>query len=139
MKTKPMSWNELCGKHTLMAIRTDVTHPFDKDANGIAIDLDNELAVFIFEDPSDGYRSTAAAPLIANCNLYEFGCKMDYIKAPVTITRWTESDSNRADGIILTDTRNGKVILRVGTENTDDDYPRFVCDWRPQDLGKVTL
>lgn len=33
-----MDWDELCGERVLMAIRTDVRHPFDPDANGVALD-----------------------------------------------------------------------------------------------------
>jgi hypothetical protein len=116
-----MSWDDLLGERTLDAIRTDVRHPFDTDAAGVALDLGG-LTVFIFEDPSDGYRS--------------FGVSPDYIRVPVRVSRWTKGErEGEADGLEFTDRRNGKVVLRVGTDNTDDYYPSFVCDWRPQNLA----
>lgn len=134
----PPSWDALCGKHMLSGIRTDVRHPFDPDANGIAIDLQS-FTVFIFEDPSDGYRSTAAAPLIAACSLYEFGSPQ-YVHAPVEIRKWERSEGDsfygEVSGLQFVDTRSNKVILTVGTSNTDDYYPSFVCEWRPENLGE---
>lgn len=130
------AWDELCGERELMAIRTDVRHPFDAAANGVALDL-GDITVFVFEDPSDGYRSSAAEPMIAKTSLYSFGCNPEYIRAPVTIKSWTTDDEGRkADGWEFIDRRNGRTILRVGTENADDYYPRFVCDWRPQNLAE---
>lgn len=35
-----------------------------------------------------------------------------------------------ADGNI-----NGQIVLTLGTENTDDYYPSFVCDWQPENLA----
>jgi hypothetical protein len=130
-----MSWDDLLGERTLDAIRTDVRHPFDTDAAGVALDLGG-LTVFIFEDPSDGYRSCSAEPLIVKAPLYSFGVSPDYIRVPVRVSRWTKGErEGEADGLEFTDRRNGKVVLRVGTDNTDDYYPSFVCDWRPQNLA----
>lgn len=132
-----ISWSELLGFRSLVSIRTDVRHPFTSDANGIALQLDG-VSVFIFEDPSDGYRSTAAAPMVAACSLYEFGSP-EYLHVPVEVKRWERSDdelSGAVEGLQFVDTRNGKVVLTVGTSNTDDYYPSFVCEWRPQNLAE---
>jgi len=130
-----MDWDELCGERELRAIKTDVRHPFDADASGVALDL-GDITVFAFENPSDGYRSCAASLLIAKGSLYEFGCSPDYLRVPVLISRWTKSEGGyEADGVEFRDKRNGKVILVLGTDNSNDDYPSFTCDWRPQDLA----
>ena len=132
-----MTWDDLCGERTLMAIRTDVRHPFQSDANGVALDLDG-LTIFIFEDPNDGYRSCSAEPLVAKASLYSFGISPEYIRAPVRIQRWTRSEHGEADGLEFIDTRNGKTVLKVGTDNSDHYYPSFVCDWQPQNLAENT-
>jgi hypothetical protein len=132
---RPMTWGDLCGERILMAIRTDVNHPFDPAANGVVLDLD-DLVVFAFEDPSDGYRSLCATPLIASAHLYSYGCSSDYIRAPVIVRTW--GNVGGPDGIELLDRRNGKTILRLGTDNADDYYPRFVCEWQPQNLAENT-
>jgi hypothetical protein len=132
-----MSWEELHGEKDLHAIRTDVRHPFDADASGCALDL-GDLTVFVFENPDDGYRSCAAEPMIVKTALYSFGCSPDYIRAPVLVRKLTQDErgyGGECEGIELIDRRNGKTILRLGTDNTDDYYPSFVCDWRPQNLA----
>jgi len=130
-----MPWSDLYGEHELKAIRTDVTHPFDSSASGVAMDL-GDITVFVFEDPSDGYRSCATEPMIVKAPLYSFGCSPDYIRAPVLVREWSSSEyGSGADGIEMIDKRNGKTILRLGTANADDYYPSYTCDWRPQDLA----
>lgn len=131
------SWDDLCGRRVLMAIDTTVRHPFDPDASGVALDL-GEFTVFIFEDPSDGYRSSAAAPLVARESLYVFQKSgIQYLRAPVLIRLWTKSEyGGNAEGLEFIDERNGKTILLVGTSNSDDYYPSFVCDWLPQNLSE---
>lgn len=131
-----MSWDELCGERTLNAIRTDVRHPFSADASGVAMDL-GDITVFVFEDPCDDYRSCSNEPMIVKQALYSFGVSPDYIRVPVLITRWTQSErGGEADGLEFTDRRNGKLILRVGTDNSDDYYPSFVCEWQPANIAE---
>lgn len=136
------TWDELCGERILMAIRTDVHHPFSDDAHGVAIGLASpdlsgetrwidEIAIFIFEDSEDGARSSAMEPIVAKRSLDDF-CDVDYIFAPVLVSRWTNKSAD--NGLDFIDTRNDKLILRVGTHNFDDWYRMFVCDWRPQNL-----
>jgi hypothetical protein len=130
-----MAWNDLIGPHTLMAVRRDVRHPFDANADGGAFQLDQGLTVFVFEDPSDGYRSSAIEPMVFHAPLYSFGCSPDYIRAPVLVRLWERSGDCQAEGIEIIDNRNGKVVLTAGTDNSDDYYPSFTFDWRPQDLA----
>lgn len=132
------AWNELCGERILSAIRTDVRHPFDDSANGCAIELD-DMTVFVFEDPSDGYRSSATEPMVCRGPLWSFGCQnIDYLRIPVRVQRWTASEYDYVPvGIELIDRRNGQVILRLGTDNSDDYYPSYTCDWRPQNIAMM--
>jgi len=129
-----MTWDELCGEHTLMAVRVDVTHPFDPNASGGAIQLEQQT-IFVFEDPTDGYRSCAIEPMVVKSPLYSFGISPEYIRAPVLVRKWEKSDGIQADGIEIIDKRNGKTILTAGTDNFDDYYPSYTFDWRPQDLA----
>lgn len=135
----PINLTDLYGKHTLRAIKRNVNHPFDPDASGLAIELGGVVVMF-FEDPSDGYRSMLAAPLVAADSLHEFGGDLNYLHIPVLIRDWKPdpntdgSNYGEVDGIEMIDRRNGKVILTVGTRNTDDYYPSFVCDWGPGNL-----
>lgn len=135
-KPKGTSWDDICGPHTLRAVSAEVRHPFSAESNGFALDL-GSLLVFVFEDPSDGYRSSAGPLLTAAGDLYSFGCNPVYIRAPVVIRRWTKgSYGQSADGIEVIDTRNGATILTLGTDNDDDYYPSFTCEWRPNLLAE---
>lgn len=82
-KGEQTTWDDLCGPCTLSSVRTDVTHPFDSNASGIAFELDTpdqSRTVFVFEDPSDGYRSCATEPMVVRAPMYSFGCDPEYIR-----------------------------------------------------------
>lgn len=131
------TWDDICGEHELKAIRTDVRHPFNSDANGCALGID-DMTVFVFEDPNDGYRSSAAEPLISKAPLYSFGGDPEYIRVPALIRRWTKgksSYSDGSDGIEIIDRRNGKTILLLGTDNLNHCYPCFTCEWTPTNIA----
>jgi hypothetical protein len=131
-----MPWSDLVGETTLTSIRLDARHPFDANANGCAIELDN-TTVFVFEDPSDGYRSSATEPLIIHAPLYSFGCDPEYVRVPVVVKLWEQSEYGEdADGIEIIDRRNGKTILRLGTDNVGDYYPSYTCEWQPQNIAE---
>lgn len=129
-----MSWDDLCGERKLNAFTADVRHPFDADANGCALDL-GDMTVFVFENPNDGYRSSAIEPMIVKAALYEFKCDPDYIRVPCLIRRQDKGRYGGAfDGVEVIDTRNGKTILLLGTDNNDDYYPSYTCEWSPQNI-----
>lgn len=132
-------WDSLHGLHTLECIRTDVRHPFDESASGIAFELRSATetkTVFVFENPNDGYRSSAAEPMICAEPMYSFGCDPQYIRVPVRVQVMTPLEYHTsASGIELIDTRNDLVILRVGTDNNDDYYPSFAAEWMPQNVA----
>lgn len=128
-------WDQICGEHILRAVRTDVIHPLHREANGALLAFEDFL-LMVFEAPNDGYRSSAASPFLSRGSVYDIADDMDYIRAPVLVRRWLKSDyGDAADGIELIDRRNGKTILHLGTGNSDDYYPSFVCDWQPANLA----
>lgn len=125
----------LYGEWQLMAVRTDARHPFN-DANGICFEVmrpgENKV-VMVFEDVNDGYRSAAAAPFVSNCDMYDICDSADYLRIPVVVSLLTDKHS-QCEGIEMRDTRNGEIILRVGTENSTDWYPHFVSEWMPHNV-----
>lgn len=131
-----MAWEDFYGETVLVAIVPDVRHPFDDGANGCALTLGDQT-LFVFENPNDGYRSSAAEPLVSKQDLYSFGTHPEYLRIPVLVRALTPTEyADGADGIELVDRRNGKAILRLGTNNVDDYYPTFVCEWSPQNLAE---
>lgn len=131
-----MAWEDFYGETELIAIMPVVRHPFDDSANGCALTLGGKT-VFVFEDPCDGYRSSASEPLVTPQSLYSFGASPEYLRIPVLVRKLTPTEyADEADGIELLDRRNGRTILRLGTNNVDDYYPTFVCEWSPQNLAE---
>lgn len=135
-------WAALCGKRTLKAISMDVKHPGDASASGCMLEID-DCVVFAFENPDDGYRSCCNEPLIGKGDT-SYGYRADNVThlgyVPVEIELWEfaqegENHSGQCNGIRIKDTRNGATILLLGTDNTDDYYPSYVCDWQPQNLA----
>lgn len=145
-RTKPIlpsdfGWSALCGKRILRAISMDVTHPGDSSASGCMLEID-DCVVFAFEDPSDGYRSCCNEPLIGKTS--SAGYRADNVTnlgdVPVLIELWefcepNEDRGGQCTGIRVKDTRNGATILLLGTNNIDDYYPSYTCDWQPQNLA----
>ena len=82
------------------------------------------------EDPSDGYRSSMrelAATTDAMVNVFP----------PIQVLgrHRTAGAYNQVDDVLeLVDVVTGLVVLEVGTDNTDDYYPGFVSNWRPENM-----
>jgi hypothetical protein len=140
-----MSWEKLHGKYTLMAVSVNPNHPFDTNACGFAFQIDNKKygprTVFVFENPDDGYRSYAIAPMIVNANMYEFGNSPVYIRVDVIIKDWSSYSyddyyfTGSREGIVVLDAGNKKPVLFLGTQNTDDYYPSYTAQWHPENLS----
>lgn len=125
---------DLVGTHKMKQTPiTDVRHPFDPDASGIAFSL-GDATYMVFEDGNDGYRS-AAGPLLGFIGrYYELGgrggeyCDLDVVCSWVT----ERAGSHYACEILeVRLASTGDLILEVGTKNSDDYYPWFVASWTP--------
>jgi len=81
------------------------------------------------EDPSDGYRSSMDKLFVSNE-------KVENNFAPVQVVGIYVSRShyNAADIIRFYDVKNGKLVLEVGTDNSDDYYPSFVGSFNPMNM-----
>jgi hypothetical protein len=86
------------------------------------------------EDANDGYRSA-----IGNLFINEFVCSNTFEPIDVICKHKTEYNVNDfskryCDILEIYSIKSGKIILTVGTDNTDDYYPSFVSDWNPKNL-----
>jgi hypothetical protein len=122
---------ELVGKRTLNCVPiTDVRHPFDADANGIAFTLDGNTYM-VFEDGDDGYRSRASKMLAFEGWPFEMGGRVERCALEVDCS-WRSASGGQTDEILeVRVARTGDLVLEVGTENTDDYYPCFIARWTP--------
>lgn len=80
------------------------------------------------EDPEDGYRS-AMQELVVNENDH-----MTNTFDPIEVLcRYVERrEYGTSDILELVDTITGKIVLSVGTDNTDDYYPFYVASFHPE-------
>lgn len=83
------------------------------------------------EDPGDGYRSSMDSLRVSsNPTTNTFPpCKV--------VARMQSPDQceYRRDVLELVDAITGKVVLEVGTANTDDYYPYFVSHFAPENMA----
>jgi hypothetical protein len=87
------------------------------------------------EDPEDGYRSW--------CNDLEITYDRPHYTFPgiEVICSMKERDceyehsSHECDILVITDKKNGKLILEVGTNETNSYYPYCVFHYRPENMS----
>lgn len=127
--------DQLVGPHKMRHTpTTDVRHPFDSDANGIAFSL-GDTVYLVFEDPSDGYRSHAGPLLSYLGDFSALGCRTyNYCDLDVVCSMRAKGPNPYDHDCEILEVRvasTGDLILEVGTENSDDYYPSFIARWTP--------
>lgn len=134
-----MELQDLVGEHLLTGVDfgvkpKDPERVWDDDANTITFVLDGR-AYLVTESPDDGYRSfmrdikEVADITIANTF------------APVRVVgRYKDKCTygGAADILELIDAANGKTVLEVGTDNSDDYYPSYVANFTPENMSVNT-
>lgn len=99
------------------------------DCNVVRFRLNGTVYVAT-EDPDDGYRSHMRE-LVASQS------EMTNVFPPLQVVGiYRNGGSNQTDDVLeLIDVITGKVILEVGTRNTDDYYPYFVSSFHPESMA----
>jgi hypothetical protein len=135
------TFDSLVGEHIFGCVPLKPRHPFDEDADGVCFMLD-DTTYLVFEDPSDGYRSSAGPILSFDGAPYALGGDgggyPEYLKEPVLCTHRTTGEDEYEDGADILEVRSketGALIFAVGTRNCDDYYPSFVNSWTPEGLS----
>ena len=82
------------------------------------------------EDPDDGYRSAMAGLFLDTTSV------MKNVFAPILVLVRESTDQNR-DTLEILDTRNGKLIIEIGTDISDTYYPVFVASFNPENIHEV--
>lgn len=131
MSTK-VELEALVGEHELSGVdfeQVKASDRYNEDANVVRFVLDGKIHVAT-EDPDDGYRSSlrdveiVEGPPVANA----FG--------PVKVVgSMAPSGADNNEYVQFIDAANGKVILEIGTANTDDYYPWFVGKFHPEAMA----
>jgi hypothetical protein len=81
------------------------------------------------EDPNDGYRSTMREIATSDKSV------SNTFTGQEVLAKMRENDKYEHDILDLIDVVTGKVVLSVGTGNTDDYYPYWVAEFTPENMG----
>jgi len=127
----------LVGKHLLSGVdesKMSVNTYGDifEDCQCINFVLDGVTYTAI-EDPDDGYRSQMDKIVVGDT-------KVTNVFAPVEVLvsyrdKTEGSYPGECEILDFTDTKNGKRVMEIGTDNCDDYYPCFVASWMPENLS----
>lgn len=89
----------------------------------------------MYEDPNDGYRSS-----LATIEVDKHEIKNTFAPCVVKVTHLTSEkhpyggDERAVDILEIRCAETGKLIIEVGTDNTDDYYPSCVMSFVPANL-----
>ena len=135
---KTVSLDDLVGEHQLDGVDTYVEKIKSygdelKDANVIRFRLDGIVYV-AFEDPSDGYRSSMDKLIVSPSP------EMTNVFPAISVVAKKKANDEGDYGAVndtlqLVDVVTGKVVMEVGTDNTDDYYPSFVSNFQPENMA----
>lgn len=132
---KEITLDSLVGIHYLTAVEMTQTKilPYNEeweDVDSISFEIDGNIFTAV-EDPHDGYRSCMKNLILDTAR--RIANKFSPVKVMVIKKRDGVYHANNALEFI--DVLNGKTILEVGTEDSDDYYPSFVARFTPEDVS----
>ena len=131
---KQVGLESLLGEHFLSGVSRDkiqIPNSYNKDefeeASSFSFALDGVVFTAI-EDPNDGYRSSMDRLFIGG------EIKETFPRVKVFCSMKPNSEYEKNEVLQMIDVVSEKIILSVGTGNTDDYYPFFVAEWDPTAL-----
>lgn len=137
MNEKLIEIKSLVGKYILSGV-DEFTRKMEgsfwgnfEDCQCINFALDGKTYTAI-EDPDDGYRSSLN-------KIIESDEKIENVFAPtevmVSYREKNEYGEGECEILDFVDIKNGKRVLEIGTDYTDDYYPCFIACWTPENLS----
>lgn len=120
-----MELKDFVGEHFLTGVDFDSY----EDCQAVNFILDGQTYTAI-EDPNDGYRSNMR-------EIKESAVLVRNIFTPCRVLGRMKDDSDyeQNDVIEFIDLSTGKIVLEVGTGNTDDYYPYWVATFTPENMA----
>jgi hypothetical protein len=126
---------DLVGKHYLSGFDT-ATEKADNSYNSYNEDFDVVRFVLdgrtykAIEDPSDGYRSYLQDLIVTDEVISNTFPPQEVIGIMKENDNYSVNDTIQFFDIVT-----GKIVLEIGTDNTDDYYPYCVMNWYPENLA----
>lgn len=133
-ENKVVKLSDLVGLHVLSGcagglLRADLDAERYEDAETFTFVLDG-VTYQAIQDPSDGYRSSMRDIRIIEA---EVGNRFEGVRV---FGHMSEEGHGSAHNVLnLRDVSTGKIVLSVGTANTDDYYPYFVAEFTPENMA----
>jgi hypothetical protein len=132
-----MKLEELVGNYLLDAV--DFSEETVKDNYGDGFEhcsvcrfRINSVVYIAAEDPADGYRST-----MSDLKEDKEAVMKNTFPPVEVIGKYRDKGKwgNEDDIIEFIDVKTGKIVLEIGTENTDDYYPCYVASFHPEAMA----
>lgn len=124
----------LVGKHKLSGVdfENESVKRYEwsdlEDCQIVRFCLDGKTYMAV-EDPSDGYRSC-----MQHCLVVPEMPKNKFEAVEVYGVMKGKENYNKNDIVQFYDTVTNKIVLEIGTSNSDDYYPSWVANWSPENL-----
>jgi hypothetical protein len=126
-----MKLNDLCGMHKLRGVdigEKEVKRWGYIDTSSTIRFILDGVTYEAVENPDDGYRS-----YMEEIHTTSEICRYIFLQPVDVLCSMDETEEN--DILIFKDVANGKTILRIGTEYTNDYYPYCVFEWMPENMA----
>lgn len=126
-------FENLCGKHTFSGCELtseDIECFYGVENCGICLFMLDGVTYKAVEDPDDGYRSYCR-----DLRISEKNPRYCFPAIEVVCSMMKDRNYERNDVLVVRDAENGKVILQVGTRNTDDYYPYCWFKYTPENMA----
>ena len=131
-----MELKDLVGLHKLSGVdtATETVKLYEwsdstEECNVVRFVLDGTTYKAV-EDPDDGYRSHCGELIVC-----EEPITNNFPPQEVMAKMKDNEEYSVNNTIQFIDVVTGKIVLEVGTDNTDDYYPYCVMNWNPENLA----
>lgn len=132
MKDGNVELSDLVGLHKLSGVDRETVkgggYYSDEDCEIFIFRLDRKTYV-AQEDPEDGYRSCMDSIKTSSDTI-----KNRFPSQAVFCKMREKSHGEDNDVLEMYDVQTGKLVLAVGTGNTDDYYPYWVAEFYPENM-----